>query len=247
MSNENENKEVYESDIDEIDDLDIDAIEEKAITLENRKKFEKSLQTMWGYSSAGAESHSAAMSMLSTKTGMYARIPLTCKAEGCPYSETCRLLKYNLAPKGEPCPVETAQIELSLNGYDKDFDFDEASFTDKNLIISLINHDVMLERIKALLQKEDGCPVEEVFAGVSEQGEEFTKPEISKNWEAYERVEKKRNEIYSLLLATRKDKKGINDQGSNTFQDIINTVMVGQSEFKEEAIPEQFIDINENE
>ena len=42
----------------------------------------------------------------------------------------------------------------------------------------------MLERIKANLQNEDGMTVQEIFAGVSEQGEEFTKPEISKYLEA---------------------------------------------------------------
>ena len=35
------------------------------------------------------------MTMLSTKTGMYARIPLVCKANSCPYAEKCQLLNYN--------------------------------------------------------------------------------------------------------------------------------------------------------
>jgi hypothetical protein len=105
---------------------------------------------MWGYSNVGLEAKRAAMSMLATKTGMYARIPLVCKAESCPYSESCNLLPYNLAPLGEPCPIETAQIEVRYAGYDRDFNLDTASFTDKNLVAELIKHDIMLERCRRL-------------------------------------------------------------------------------------------------
>ena len=209
----------------------------------NRENFEKSLQNMWGYSNVGVEAKKAAMSMLSTKTGMYARIPLTCKADGCPYSDACSLLPYNLAPIGEPCPVETAQIELRYAGYDNDFDLDEASFTDKNLVVSLINADVMVERCKALLNKE-GVMVEDVFAGVSEQGEEFTRPEISKHWEALERAERKRDSIYELMQATRKNKKGeVNQQDS--LSDMFNSVLSGNTNFIVEQPPEA-VDVDEN-
>lgn len=205
----------------------------------SRENFEKNLSNVWGYSAVGLEAKKAAMSMLSTKTGMYARIPLVCKADNCPYAESCSLLPYNLAPFGEPCPVETAQIELRYEGYKMDFG-ETTSFTDKNLINSLINHDIMLERCKALLNKE-GVLVEEVFAGVSEQGEIFTRPEVSKHWEAYERVEKKRNEIYELMLATRKNKKG-EKEDNNSITRMVSD-MVANQEFVIEQRPKEFIDL----
>jgi hypothetical protein len=209
----------------------------------NRENFEKSLQNMWGYSDVGSEAKKAAMTMLSTKTGMYARIPLVCKAEGCPYAETCSLLPYSLAPQGEPCPMETAQIELRYEGYRNDFDLDDASFTDKNLVISLINADIMIERCKALLNKE-GVLVEDVFAGVSEQGEVYTKPEISKHWEALERAERKRDSIYELMQATRKNKKGQNDD-KDSITDMLASVMAGGTDFIIEEPPKP-IDVEEN-
>jgi hypothetical protein len=228
-------EEVLQSDL-AVDDTQCEA-------MINRENFEKNLENMWGYSAVGVEAKRAAMSMLSTKTGMYARIPLSCKADGCPYAETCSLLPYNLAPLGEPCPVETAQIELRYAGYENDFDLEDASFTDKNLVISLINHDIMIERCKALLNKA-GVLVEDVFAGVSEQGEVYFKPEISKHWEALERTERKRNEIYDLMLATRKNKKGeISDKDSLT--DMINTVMSGNAEFIIDEAPAEFVDVKE--
>lgn len=182
----------------------------------NRENFERNLNNMWGYSNVGIEAKRAAMSMLSTKTGMYARIPLVCKSETCPYSESCALLPYNLAPLGEPCPVETAQIEVRFAGYEKDFSLDTASFTDKNLVAELINHDIMLERCKALITKE-GVLVIDVVAGIAENGEEFYRPEVSKHWEAYERITRKRNEIYNLMMATRKDNKDNEGQSEDSI------------------------------
>ena len=220
-------------------DLINDEDESTCEAIVSRENFEKNLSNVWGYSAVGLEAKKAAMSMLSTKTGMYARIPLACKADNCPYAESCSLLPYNLAPFGEPCPVETAQIELRYEGYKMDFG-ETTSFTDKNLINSLINHDIMLERCKALLNKE-GVLVEEVFAGVSEQGEIFTRPEVSKHWEAYERVEKKRNEIYELMLATRKNKKG-EKEDSNSITKMVSE-MVANQEFVIEQRPKEFIDI----
>ena len=188
-----------------------------------REEFERSLVNAWGYSSRGIEAKRAAMTMLSTKTGMFARIPLMCKADSCPYSESCAMLPYGLAPIGEPCVVETAQVELRLAGYNDDFQISESSFTDKNLINDLIHNDIMLDRCKALLQKE-GVLVQDVIAGIAENGQEFTRPEVSKSWEAYERVQKKRNDIYELMVATRKHKKGTGEGTTTSLGSFISNL-----------------------
>lgn len=182
---------------------DNDNIEE---AVERRIQLEQNLNNVWGYSNLGLEAKKAAMSMLSTKTGMYARIPLICKSEGCPYANRCILLNYNLAPLGEACPKETAEIELRYQAYSDDFKLDNASFTDRNLVSELINYDIMLDRLRCLLAEEQVLTVD-VVTGISEGGETFTHPEVSKTWEAYERVEKKRTNIYEQMLATRKSNK----------------------------------------
>lgn len=206
------------SDIFETDDMN-------SVAVQNREALEQSLSNIWGHSNLGLEAKKAAMSMLSTKTGMYARIPLVCKADMCPYAHSCMLLKYDLAPMGEPCPKETAEIELRYAAYNEDFELDEASFTDKNLVSDLINYDIMLDRLKALLVKEEVLVVD-VVTGITEQGEEFTHPEVSKTWEAFERVEKKRNNIYDLMLATRKaNKLNKDDEGEQSFTQMVSQVM----------------------
>ena len=206
------------------DIFETDLHEENVTAIQNRELMERNLSNIWGHSTLGLEAKKAAMSMLSTKNGMYARIPLVCKANSCPYADSCMLLKYDLAPMGEPCPKETAEIELRYGAYDKDFGLDEASFTDKNLVSELINYDIMLDRLRALLVKEEVLVVDQV-AGIGENGEEFYQPTVSKTWEAYERVEKKRNNIYDLMLATRKSNKSNKEDDNQSFTQMISQVM----------------------
>lgn len=161
--------------------------------------------------------------MLSTKTGMYARIPLICKAQGCPYSDTCQLLKYDLAPIGEYCPVETARIEMSACSYAQDIDIDTTSFTDRTLLNEIIGYDIMLERCRALMAKE-GTPVIEITTAVNELGDEIKQPTVSKAWEAYERISKKRNEAYQLMMMTRKDNKNNNQETQQSMSEILATI-----------------------
>ena len=228
----------------ERDDLDLTeeitdvAADERSQAVMNRENFEAGVKNLWGHSELGIEAKKAAMTMLSTKTGMYAKIPIICKADSCPFAETCPLLAYDLAPLGEYCPIETAQIELRYQGYSQDFDLEFSSFTDKAIVSEIINADIMMERCKAMMAKE-GVPVTDVVAGIAENGEVYTRPEVSKYWEAYERAQKKRNEAYQLMMATRKDKK---DDGSDTksLTEIIAEAVTEGSFIEVEQRPDKF-------
>lgn len=207
--------------------------EETALAIDNRKQFEQNLLASgpWGYSKKGLEAKQAAMTMLSTKTGMYARIPLICKGEECPYTDTCQLLPYDLAPTGEPCPIETAQLEMRAVAYADELDYDNSSFTDRQMLNDLVGFDIMLERCRALMTKE-GTPVIDIVTNVTENGDEIIQPAVSKAWEAYERILKKRNETYQLMLMTRKDKKKDGEDTENSLNSILNDV-INSEEFSE--------------
>lgn len=187
-----------------------------------RELFERNLSNVWGYDAVGLEAKRAAMSMLSTKTGLYAKVPLTCKADTCPYAETCVLLDAGLATFGQKCPYETAMIETRYVGYEKDFDLDSSSFTDHTIIAELVNLDIQIERCKSLLAAQQ-IAIEEVVVGVSESGEALTKPEVSKAWELYERASNRRDKILDSMLGTRKSRKGTQEQ-SNSIVDILEQV-----------------------
>ena len=156
--------------------------------------FKESQDNPWGYSPKGKVAKSAAMAMLSTKSGLYARIPITCKGAGCPYSETCELLKAGLEPYGEKCAIETELIDRAFEGYKYDFGLDDnANYTDLNIIKNIITCDVMLERAQALMSQE-GSAISETYAGSNEKtGEDFYNKDISKALELYERHEKQRS------------------------------------------------------
>lgn len=193
---------------------------------EKREKYEKSLteNNLWGYSRKGIEARKAVMTMLSTKTGMYAKIPLICKGDGCPYADTCPLLPYDLAPAGEYCPHETAQIELRAGAYANEVGLDPESFTDRQLLNEIVGYDIMLERCRALMAKE-GTPVIDITIGVTEEGDEIRQPAVSKAWEAYEKIVKKRNEAYQLMLMTRRDKNKNGETNQDSISELLKNVI----------------------
>ena len=205
--------------------------------LELRKNFEANISNVWGHSSLGMEAKSAAMSMLSTKTGLYAKVPITCKADGCPYEKTCALLPYGLAPLGEKCPWETALIETRYAGYIQDCDLDTASFTDSTIVSELINIDIMLERTKSLMSAEE-TPITDVVAGMTESGEQFTRPEISKAYEIYERNLNRKERLLDMMMGTRKSKKGDKEQNISVM-DLLHGA-IDQTEFVIEEKPDDF-------
>lgn len=198
------------------DQLSLTAKEE---AIEARKRFESNIANIWGHSAIGTQAKQAAMTMLSTKSGLYAKIPITCKTDACPYAQSCALLPYGLAPLGEKCPWETAMIETRYAKYVEDYNLDESSFTDKTLISELVNIDIMLERTKALMSAEL-VPITEVVAGMTESGEEFTRPEISKAYELYERNLNRKDKILESMLGTRRSRKGQSEETAS-FSDLL--------------------------
>ena len=177
---------------------------------ENYENFQKLLRSknIWNHDKPGLMAIKASMQMLSLKTGIYARVPIYCKGERCPYSENCPIFINGLAPEGEACPVEVAQIERKYALYSKDFDLDgpDASPTDLALVEEIITMEIYMERCKSLMSREIS-PIQMVAVGVTEDGAPVEQPQVSKSVEAYETFSKKRNADFNLLMATRKDKK----------------------------------------
>ena len=160
----------------------------------------------WGLSKKGLAARKAAVALNAVKTGMYAPVPITCKGDSCPYSESCAMLPYDLAPEGEPCPVEIAKIEALIQGYISDFDLDDMSFTDRALVNEVVSLDIMLDRCRALMAKE-GTPVLDVVIGISEHGEEIRQPAVSKSIEAYEKLTKRKDNKLMMLAKTNRDRQ----------------------------------------
>lgn len=214
-----------------------------------REEFEKSIQSNnpWRRSELGLEAEKAAMAMMGTKHGLYAQVPIYCKGESCPYSFQCELLAAELAPIGERCPIESARIAAEYAGYANDFDIDSGSQTDKVLMSEIISMDIMAARATALMAKEKS-PVQEVAIGVDDNGEKIMQPAVSKAWEAYNAISRRRNEMLQLMMATRRDKQknGNNDQ-ERTAQDILAEVISSPDFDKVETRPSYITESNRTE
>lgn len=203
---------------------------------------------IWGQDKKGAMAVKANMQMLSTKTGMYTRIPIFCKGDDCPYAESCITLAEGLAPVGHACPTEVAMITKKLVDYMDEFDLDkeDASITDKALVEEIILMEIVMERCKALMSQEVN-PIQMMVAGMSEDGNPIMQPQVSKTMEAYERASKKRNADYDLLMATRKNKKKDEEESKDDLMSIIDAAQDDPDFYNIDKRPEHLQDADFSE
>ena len=217
----------------------IDRDEKQLQAAERRMAFEdmmKQCGNPWGYSAGALESKKAAMTMLSTKTGLYSRITIICKGHDCPYGETCGLLEYGLETVGERCVLETTMIEQKLANYTQEFGLDESSYTDWTLVKELINADIMIERCMSIISNE-GTAIEEIFIGSNEStGESFFRKDISKVQDLYERNLKIKERILDQMMATRKAKARMHMDDGNTEKSILDNIF--EMDFIEDIKPD---------
>ena len=196
---------------------------ESAAAKDNYERMMNRIKTdVWGYGEKGALALKANMQMLSMKHGICSRIPIFCKGDNCPYEQSCITSAEGLAPVGQACPVEVAMISRKIKDYTEEFDLDQSySPVDEALVEEIILMEVSMERCQALMSQESS-PIQQMVIGMSEDGTPIYQPQVAKSVEAYERFSKKRNEDYSLLVATRKDKKGTKSEENK--QDIFSII-----------------------
>ena len=159
----------------------------------------------WGYTEEGKMIYNKAMHMLATDHAIYARMPIICKGENCIYKND-PLHKAGVVKVGEPCICETTLIASKFAQYQQEFNLESASYTDNVLVHELITLDLLISRAMQYINNRDYEPVIDVVTNVTETGQEITQPMVSKGIELYTTLSKKRDEVFSLLAATRKDK-----------------------------------------
>ena len=164
----------------------------------------------WKLSNTGMKAVNAAIAMAATKHGLYASIPMLCKADECPYAEVCPLIEMELAPHGERCPLEIARIIQKYEDYTRELhiDTEKGNIIDLTLIKDLIDLDIQITRADNKLAI-DGDFIQDNVVGISEHtGEAITTPAIHKAVEYKDKLLKKRHDVLQLLHSTRKDKAG---------------------------------------
>lgn len=159
----------------------------------------------WNISEKGKEGIRLAVSVSNTKHGLYATVPIVCKGDKCPYKNTCSLFAIEMAPAGERCPIEIAQVMKIYNDYVKELEIDETSRVDLSMIKELIDIEITAMRTDKIIA-EEATFIEMVPFAVTERGQVLSKPEINKAQLLRDGLIKRRHEILKSLNATRKDK-----------------------------------------
>ena len=91
---------------------------------------------------------------------------------------------------------------------------------------------------------KEGTPVVDILAGISDSGEEIMQPAVSKAWEAFQAISKRRNDNMQLMMATRKDRK--NDKDDRDKQKDILAEVISDPDFdKVEQRPEDIKDTDD--
>lgn len=204
-------------------------------------------EKLWQLSQKGRLALSRSMSMQQTKHGLYASIPIICKEKNCPYKEQCYLLEDELAPKGDPCPIEIANLKKLMQLYSEELDVDTSNPADQSLLRDLVDIDISLLRINKKLSI-DANIIQHVVVGVSEDGNAFTKPEVHKAYDLQNRLAKRKIKILNELNATpkRKEKIGQSQNKAADLMDLLNEKMQKLKE-KEKQEKNNTIDITKKE
>lgn len=231
---------LYDPDQEALEEAEMARIEEGFKAL-NRKLSATSRINRWGYSKSGWMSKQAVTNVMNRITsGMYAVFPIPCKQGSCPYAESCLAMQNNMQPNyGEPCVIETAKIERAITEYSRQFDIKSSSPTDRVLIQELISLDLIMDRCQILMSQDSGNPLQEVTMGVTEDGDVYTQPVISRYLEAWEKMSRRRQQLLSEMMATRKSRKGIQEEPPDYDREVI-TMTQSEDFFKVEERPDKF-------
>ena len=135
-------------------------------------------------------------------------------------------------------------MEELVIAYDRDFNFDECTATDMLAINELIQLDIMIDRCNKLIAQEL-TPVIEVNIGVSPQtGDVITQPAISKYYDAYEKMSKRRSMLVDELNASRKAKRNEHKDISKQEIDFLKDIAADASFFDIEQRPDNLNEDN---
>jgi hypothetical protein len=166
-----------------------------------------------------------------TRSSMFSSIPMTCEAHKCIFADTCPLLKQNLAPKGNPCPIEMSMVSQFTMEYMEQLDVHAENLVEVSMIRDLVDQEVQYLRKTKLLAKEHF--VQENVIGIDENGTPILKKELHLAVELEDKLHKRRRDLRNQLLATREAKAKVGQMqvdSAQTISEILHKVQSIQIE-----------------
>lgn len=136
----------------------------------------------------------------------------------CIFASTCPLLKANLAPKGNPCPIEMSMVAQFTLEYMEQLDVHEENLVEVSMIRDLVDQEVQYLRKTKLLAKEHF--IQENIIGIDTNGNPIMKKELHLAVELEDRLHKRRKDLRNQLLATREAKAKVGQMQMDSAQAI---------------------------
>lgn len=148
--------------------------------------------------------------MRQTKMGLYASVPIICKAENCPYADSCELMQMGMAVEGQKCPIEIAAIEDLFLRYCTDIGInpeDPAQQVDAIMVKEIVDMDIAMLRVDKKMAVSADFILDSVV-GMTDDGHVLTKKEVHPMMDYKEKLRTQKYKTLNLLNSTRKDKAG---------------------------------------
>lgn len=148
--------------------------------------------------------------MRQTKMGLYASVPIICKAENCPYADSCELVQMGMAPEGQKCPMEIAAIEDLFLRYCHDMSInpeDPLQQVDAIMVKEVVDMDIAMLRVDKKMAVSADFILDSVV-GMTDDGHVLTKKEVHPMMDYKEKLRTQKYKTLNLLNSTRKDKAG---------------------------------------
>jgi hypothetical protein len=164
----------------------------------------------WTQNPAAVQAIEVAKRLRQTKHGLYASVPIICKAEACPYAESCELQQMQLAPYGEKCPMEIAAIEDLFVRYCSDMNInpeDPQQQVDAIMVKEVVDLDISMLRCDKKMAVSADFIIDQVVS-VTEDGDAISRQELHPLTEYKEKLRAQKFKTLNLLNSTRKDKEG---------------------------------------
>lgn len=202
------------------------------------------LPSFWGIDSTSINAVKTAVSVSNTRHGLLAAVPIICRGDECPYLESCYIdptTRNVVANKQGRCPIEIATIISQFEKYCKHFGIEdrEEDAVDMGMVRDLVDVEIQILRCDNKIAI-DGDFIEQVIAGISNQGQEYRNPALHLAWLQKEKLRNERYKILRLLDSTRADKAkkdlAAND-ASRKAVDLVQRAMELQRSGKLQPLP----------
>lgn len=220
------------------------------------------LTKMWNIPKGTMAQVDNCMQIYNSTHGMFAGVPIICKADKCHYLETC-LIDPAYRIKGTRCPMEAGAVISRFEHWCTHFGIDVSNGTlrpddavDAMLVRDLVDNEVQMLRADNRIAIS-GDFLGKTISSVDNKGNEHLEDTITPAEEFKFKLQEKRHKILQLLNSTRKDKANqiTGDQPStkaatllNKVNQLINQDELDNVEFVEteyESINEEVIDTND--